>query len=181
MDGSGSTQPISGNVNAIPADGVKSAYSAVITNVVPASAATDLFTIIGSATKIVRIRNLALFGSQTVGSAVPFIVIKRSTADTGGTSTTGTAVPWSSADAAATAVVSGYTANPSALGTSLGSLSYEIPFLPIVKDQLFEYNFNLTPSQVYTLNSAAETIAINLNAATITGGSITLKMSWTEE
>lgn len=175
------TQVVSGTVTAIPADGVKSAYSVVMINVAPASAATDVFTIIGSGTKIVRIRALTVYGSQTTGSVVPISLVKRSTANTGGTSTTGTAVPFSSGDAAATAVVSAYTANPSSLGTSLGNLSYEIPFIPIVKDTLFDYNFNLVPYQVYTLNSAAETIAVNLGAATVTGGSLSLKIQWTEE
>lgn len=181
VDPSGSTQPVTGTVTAIPADGVKSAYTAVVKGVVPAAAATDVFTIIGSATKIVRIRDFVLFGAQTVGSIVPINIIKRSTANTGGTSTAGTAIPFSSTDAGATAVVSAYTANPSALGTSLGNLSFETPFLAILQDQLFEYNFNLVPYQVYTLNSAAETIAINLGGATVTGGNLALKMTWTEE
>lgn len=179
-DSSASVTPVSGTITAIPTDGVKSAYSVVMTNITPATSATDLFTIIGSGTKTVRIRNMVLYGSQTTGGVVAVSVIKRSTADTGGTSTTGTAIPWSSTDAAATAVVSAYTANPT-VGTPVGTLSYDIPFIPIVKDTLFEYNFNLLPFQVYTLNSAAETIAINLNATTVTGGSLTLKISWTEE
>ena len=181
VDASGTVTPVSGTVTAIPADGIKAAYSVVITGLTPASAATDVFTIIGSATKIVRIRDLVLFGSKTVGGNVPMFLIKRSTADTGGTSTPGTAVAWSSSNSAATAVVSAYTANPSALGTAIGNLSYETPFVPIVADMLFEYNFNLNPSQVYTLNSAAENIAVNFNGATVTGGSFALKMTWTEE
>lgn len=180
VDASGSTQPVSGTVTAIPADGVKAAYTAVVKTVASASAATDLFTISGSATKIIRIRDFVLFGGQTVGSLVPINIIKRSTANTGGTSTTGTAIPFSSSDAAATAVVTAYTANPTT-GTSLGNLSYETPFVANLQDQLFEYNFNLVPYQVYTLNSAAESIAINLAGATLTGGSFSLKMTWTEE
>lgn len=177
VDTSGSAQ----TVTAIPADGIKAAYSVVMTGIVPATSATDVFTIIGSGTKIVRIRAVTLYGAQTTGSVVPFFLIKRSTADTGGASTNGTAVPWSSGNPAATAVVSAYTANPSGLGTSLGNLSYEIPFVAIVQDTLFDYNFTLTPSEVYTLNTAAETIAVNLNATTVTGGSLAIKMSWTEE
>lgn len=181
VDGSGATQPVSGTVTAIPTDGTKSAYSVVIVGVTPASTATDVFTIIGSGSKIVRIRNMMVYGAQTTGSIVPVNIIKRSTANTGGTSTTGTAVPWSSANAAATAVVSAYTVNPSALGTSLGLLSYETPFIPILQDTLFQYDFSLVPYQTYTLNTAAETIAINLNGATVTGGSLAFKISWTEE
>lgn len=180
VDASGSSQPVTGTVTSIPTDGVKSAYAVVMTGITPAASATDLFTIIGSGTKTVRIRELIVYGTQTTGSTVPIFIVKRSTADTGGSSTTGTAIPFSSSDAAATAVVKAYTANPS-VGTPIGNLSYDVPFVAITQDILLSFDFNLLPYQVYTLNSAAETIAVNLNAATVSGGSFGVKIVWTEE
>jgi|SRR6185312_1890954 len=174
------TQPISGTVNSLPVDGTKATYSAVITGITPASSATDLFTITGSGTKIVRIRSLTVYGSQTTGGVVPISLIKRSSANTGGTSSTASAIAFDSTDPSATATVQSYTANPTT-GTAVGILNYDAPFVPNVIDQLLEYGFSYQPTQVYTLNSASELLAVNLNANTVTGGSFTFKITWTEE
>jgi len=96
-------------------------YSAAIGALVTAGAATDIFTITGSATKTIRITRIRIGGNSTTATWHIFLGIKRSTANTGGTSTVLTRVPHDSLNAAATATIRAYTANPT-LGTTVGTL-----------------------------------------------------------
>jgi hypothetical protein len=159
-------------------------YTAVITSVAAVAAATDIFTITGSATKTVRITKIAISGTSTSGVRTSVVVIKRSTANTGGTSTTPTAVPLDSTNAAATAVVRSYTANPT-VGTSVGSVRSAKMDFPTTATtngiQPFEFMLGgEAGQQPITLRGTTEVIAINLNGATITGGSFDLYIEWTE-
>ena len=97
--------------------------------VTPAATATDIVQIIGSATTLVSINRITISGTQTTGSMVKFVLAKRSTANTGGTFTSPTLVPHDSADAAATTVISNYTANPTSTGTLVGNIRQQfVPF-----------------------------------------------------
>src|SRR6266550_8344389 len=87
-------------------DGAKSTYSAAKVGLVPGSSATDFFTLTGSATKTVRITRITITATTTSATpvALDILLLKRSTANTGGTSTgSPTAVPHDSANPAATA------------------------------------------------------------------------------
>src|SRR5204863_4895248 len=103
-----------------PTDGQKATYGASITGLVVAASATDIFAITGSATKIVRITRLRISGVRTTGTDTDIQLIKRSTANTGGTSTNPTKVAYDSNDPASTATINAYTANPTGLGTAIG-------------------------------------------------------------
>src|SRR5689334_4986236 len=88
------------------------AYSAGILSLAPAASATDIFTITGSASKTIRVVEIALIGTQTTAGVVGIQLVKRSTANSAGTSSAPTVVPHDSASAAGTATVLAYTANP---------------------------------------------------------------------
>jgi hypothetical protein len=79
-------------VNNVPCDGNKATYSANILGLVSVATATDIFTIYGSATKTIKILRIGISATQTTGGAVNIQLIKRSTANTGGTSASSTAV-----------------------------------------------------------------------------------------
>lgn len=157
-------------------------YVANVIGLVPAASATDVFTITGSGTKVVRIYKVRVLGSQTHASVVQVNLIKRSTLDTGGTSSPITPTSMDSSDGAATAVVTSYTANPAALGTSVGNVGAFPTLVPNSVAQLFEALYDdFGMRKPVTLNNANENLAVNLSSTTIAGGSLTIEVTWTEQ
>lgn len=175
------------NVQAAPVDGIKATYRAAsVTGLAVAGAATDVFTITGSATKTIRIIKVSVAGTQTVAATNDIVFLKRSTANTAGTSTTRTAVPMDSNSAAATATVRTYTANPT-LGTLVGNLMVTQMVIPVAgggastqSTQPLEWKFGDT-GQAVVLRGTGEVFALNLNGQTITGSNFNLWIEWTEE
>jgi hypothetical protein len=98
-------------------------YAASVVAMTPAASATDFFTITGSATKTVRVKRVSCTGASTADGSAVVQGIRRTTADTAGTSTTPTIVKYDANDAAATAVVRAYTANPTVGSTTNGGLT----------------------------------------------------------
>ena len=152
-----------------------------------AASPTDVFTITGSATKVVRIRQIYFSASATNASSANFFLIKRSTANTGGTSTVRPAVPSDSDDGAATAEVRTYTANPT-LGTAVGTLrSYKLvvpqntPLGSASNGPLNEIYFGNNSQKAITLRGTSEVLALNMNGVTLTGNSFCVFIEWTEE
>lgn len=156
-------------------------YSAAF-NVAAAATATDIAVINGSATKTIYITKAIITGIQTTAGLADILLIKRSTADTGGTSTAQTAIPHDSADAAASGTVLAYTANPGALGTSVGSIRRA--FLPVagaasVVNPVVVFDFG-DKGKPITLRGIAQQLAINLNGVTLVGGSFDINFEWYE-
>lgn len=159
-------------------------YSAGFVGLVPPASATDIFTITGSATKTVRIKFIQMSASTTSGSGVAFnlSIVKRSTANSGGTSTTATAVPHDSTSAAGTAVVRGYTANPT-VGTLVGVVraTRTEAVTAGTSRQIGEYTFSNKNDQSIVLRGTSEVLAVNLNGASVTGPVVGCSIEWTEE
>jgi hypothetical protein len=184
VDGSGVTQPVSGTVTAVPVDGAKATYRASKIALSPAASATDIFTITGSASKTIRVTRVRISGTETTAGHAVFQLIKRSTANTAGTSASVTAVPLDSNDAAASATVLSYTANPT-LGTTIGSIAVSRIFLPAAATATGEESMLLTfgdlAAKALVLRGTSQVLAVNLNGATVTGGSLHIEIEWTEE
>lgn len=162
----------------------KATYTAAGT-VVPVTGATDLVTIIGSASKLVRLLRV-IFSGTILTTAINGSVsmIKRSAADTGGTSTAPTIVPLDSSNTPATAVLAAYTANPTALGTAVGTI-WQAKYLyqpaatnsPVMLTMDFQ-----GMAQAATLRGVAQQLALNLNAvAFASAGSVDYTFVFTEE
>jgi len=169
----------------VSTDSKKATYSAAFVGLVPAAATTDLVTITGSGTKTVRIIRMVLSTSTTSGSgiSVNVSVVKRSSANSGGTSSNAVAVPHDSNNAAATATVAGYTANPTTLGTAVGPIR-AIRYSAITaggNQNELTWEFGNRPSQAIVLRGTSQQLSINLNGASITGGIADLSVEWTEE
>lgn len=158
-------------------------YSAASTGIASATLATDIFTLTGSATKQVRVTRIHIDGTQTTTGTINVLLLKRSTANSGGTSATVAAVPHDSASAAATAVARSYTANPT-LGTLVGAVRSDkvlIGSTTTAGDEMV-YDFGGSSlTQAIVLRGTAEVLAVNLNATTATGGSFNISMEWIEE
>lgn len=108
-------------VNAKGQSGGLATYSARFTTYAGYATPTDMFTLTGSATKTILITSAVMNIQATTGAPAVVSLIKRSTANTGGTSTPATAIPYDSQNAAATATTNLYTVAPT-LGNTVGTL-----------------------------------------------------------
>lgn len=178
---------IASNQSPVPvtiSSGAAATYAVNIVGLSPASSPTDIITISGSGTKTVKVLDVRIFGSSSGGASAEFDLVKRSAADTGGTSATATPTQYNSGDAAATAVVKSYTANPSALGTSQGILDAELFFVPKVLGLLFDQKFDgssTSSGEGIVLNGASEFLAINMGGVTVSGASLSARIVWIEQ
>jgi hypothetical protein len=170
-------------VSATPVDGVKQTYSAVINNLAVAATPTDIFTITGSNSKTIRVTKIEIDATRTTAGSVDALLIKRSTANTGGTSAAATAVPHDSNNAAASATVLSYTANPT-LGTAVGTLRTTKMFIATTTTagaEHVEWDFGNRPGQAIVLRGTSQVLAINLNSVAVAGSSFDIYVEWTEE
>ena len=158
-------------------------YSAAVVGLTVAATATDIFTLTGSATKTIRVSRILVNGVQTTAAQVNILLIRRSTADTLGTSTAQTAATYDTTNAAATATVLAYTANPT-LGTTVGTASARRVFIPgaaTASDaQGLEIVSGDVGQQLMTLRGIAQVLAVNLGGVTVVGGSLNITIEWTE-
>ncbi len=173
---------ITAGISAAPIDGTKATYSAAIRNLVLVTGATDFFTITGSATKTVKVVRISVNGVRTVSQNNDMILLKRSTANSGGTSSIPTIVPHDSNSAVATAVVRAYTANPT-LGTLAGIMKAFKMFINAVGTgisdaTLWEAKY---PSQAFTLRGTSEVLSVSFGAQAISGADFDCDIEWTEE
>lgn len=162
-------------------DGNKLTYSAAFT--AAAGVTGDLLTIQGGTGRAIRVTRVSLSGTATAATDVDVTLVKRSTADTGGTATALTAVPHDSNNSAAVASVSLWTAAPTP-GTSIGTIRSEkvLANVATAQAELLEWIFGVRPgAQAPVLRGgSAATIALTLSSAPA-GGSWDGDIEWTEE
>lgn len=194
---SASAQCVSvGGVNSVPQPGMGCAseptiatYGATSVGLVPASTATDVFCLTGSASKVIRVQRLRLSGSAGTLVNVPVTVLKRASANSGGTLATTTALPVAypldSTNVAATATLSAWTANPTLNDSSPGILAAATLGLSTTGTTLsgtgvlFDWesrNF----MQAVTLRGVAQQMCVNLNAVSVSSGVVNINVAWTE-
>lgn len=100
-------------------------YSMVASAIAPAASATDFVTLTGSATKTIWVHEAGCSGTSTAAATHVIVALKRSTANSGGTSAALTEVPHDSSMSAATATGLSYTANPTT-GTLVGNVGAQM-------------------------------------------------------
>ena len=161
-------------------------YSAAALSVTMALTATDVFCISGSATKTVAIKAMQLTAIATAATTTDLLITKRSALNTGGTSVADTAVPMDSNNAAATATVYHYTANPAALGTAVGNVHADkYSFAAATgapSNTLIPYTF--TPdifTQPLILRGTAQSACFDMNGITPAGTVFSADIYWTEQ
>jgi hypothetical protein len=162
-------------------------YMAATGPITPAATPTDIFQIGGSASKIIRVRRIFIDVAQTSDGTNNWFLIKRSAANSGGTAVNATKIPLDSGDAAATAIVRHYTANPTpgaAVGNllvrrvgspSAGSGGYVPNGIGLVIDFVKDFG------RPIVLRGVAESIVWNFNGAAVPAG-MTVQCGgvWTE-
>lgn len=182
-----------GQIAQIPAS--IATYAAASTPTAPAAATTDLFTLTGADNIEGQILYIGLnLELSAVGATTPRpLIVKRSAANTGGTSGAVTAVPLSSEWGAAACSVLAYTANPAALGASVGRIISGL-MNGAGNTALFQSNAAGVQVPVYvwtpggdalSVRAATEVIAVNFNGVlppgTIAGGGLCCTFIWTEK
>jgi hypothetical protein len=176
-----------GNLS-VSLEGGKPSYAAGIEILAASMAAnaTDVFQIIGAAGKIIKIQRIQVSADATAAASVDMYLLKRTTANTGGTVSAVTGVAYDSVDLAPSATVQVYTANPSALGTGQiiridgyalpAASTTGYPFNPIVWD------FGTRNAKCPTLRGVGESLVFNWGGQAInTGLDIWIDIEWTEE
>lgn len=162
-------------------------YSAGSASIVVSTAgATDVWTISGSSSRLIRIQGIRITGESSANAAVDVSIIKRSTNSSGGTSTALTAVSHDSTNPAATATILAYTVNPTTLGSTVGILRSEHAIFagnsaPNIAITVTLYQFSIYDGQPPTLRSTSEQLCVNLNGIVLGQGNITVDAQWTEE
>lgn len=150
-------------------------------NITAAATPSDIAILPGSATTTVFVTKVTISGIQTTGGLAEVLLIKRSAANTGGTSGAMTAIPHDSADAAATAAPLAYTANPTP-GAAVGT--FRRGYQPIgattsIVNPLVVYDFG-DKGRPIILRGIAQGLAVNLNGVTVTGGTFDVCFEWFE-
>ena len=148
-----------------------------------ASSTTDFFTISGSSTKKIKIIRVCLSGTGSFSNTTNLLCIKRSTLNSGGTSSSVTAVPNDSLDPAATAIVKSYTANPSSLGTTVGNVrAIKYSFTPSNSETKSVTHLDIEfKNRPIILNDENESLCLNLSGATVWSASAAICIEWIEE
>lgn len=155
---------------------------------VPPAAATDVCLLNGSATKTVKVRRIILSGASNVVQSDPVAIIKRSTANSGGTTGALTEVPYDSVNSltnaanAATAVALNYTA-VGTVGTAVGTLAdphMQWSNLTTGLGSQLVITFGQLGSPV-VLRGVAQGLAVNLNTMTYLTPVLSCTFEWTEE
>jgi hypothetical protein len=151
----------------------------------PQTAAGDAVCIFGSPTKTVRVKRIAITGTDTTAQTVTAALVLRSTTNTGGTSTTPTVGTLDASNAAGTAVVRAYTAIPTP-GTAIATVRAQAIPLPAAASATqyppVTWDFGTNNTQDIVLRGTAQGACVNFPAAFNTAGAIVnVDVTWTEQ
>lgn len=169
----------------VSTNGTRATFHYVAQDVTPVATATDVVVLSGSASKVIRVTKVSVVGTATAASIYDHYIVKRTTANTGGTSTTKTAAQSDSNDAAQTATLSLYTANPTT-GTGVtveGNKTYlAAGATPGAAALPYVYTFGTRNDKAIVLRGTAESLAINFGGQAVpSGANLYLSIEWTED
>jgi hypothetical protein len=74
-------------IQAVSIEGTRATFSVGAAGITPAATATDILTLYGSGTKTVRVSRIKISGTATSGATADILLVRRSTANSGGTAT----------------------------------------------------------------------------------------------
>ncbi len=172
------------SAQSVATEGVRATYSYASQANTPAASPTDIFKIAGSATKVIRITRISIGGIATTAGYLKIALVRRSTAGSGGTATNPAALKHDTSDAAASATLTLYTANPT-VGTAVGTLHASRVFLPLVTatgSAPLVWDFTNRNEEAIVLRGTTDILAINGVADTVpAGGVLDIDVTWIEE
>lgn len=172
-------------IAAVDTESLKNTYSYTTASMVLQAAPADIFQLAGAASIVTRIKRIWAQVGSTVSGKLNLQVIKRSTGSTGGTSASGTLSKYDSGDATNSSLVTVWTANPSATGTTISSMfNFMQPVnAAATPQQAPSLLFSIDNAKALVLRGAAEFLVINGSLSTLTNAdnAITLNVEFTEE
>lgn len=151
------------------------------------STATDIWTLAGNATTVVKVLFLLITSTANAAATGRLQVLRRSAANTGGTTASPTVAKADSRNAASSSTPAHYTAHPTALGTSAGAIASQQfgqqvnTAVPIQQPFVLDFRTYMG-GQTLRLNGTSEILAVNAAAALGgTGNAWDIQVCWTEE
>lgn len=172
-------------VASVNVEGTKATYSVVVPDATPYATATDFFTLVGSASKTIRITRVEIEGDATAAALADIYLYKRTAADTGGTASQPAIAQHDSGDAAPSAVANLYSVVPTGLGAGNLVKAGRL-YLPAAGTPTFPntkiFDFSARSEKALVLRGVAQALAINWGGAAVPAGtSLYISVSWTEE
>lgn len=152
---------------------------------VPQTGAGDAVCLVGSATKTIWVQRVQFSGFKTtLQPGVVANLVKRTVANTGGTSSAGTIAKMDSNNGAATAVLNGYTVVPTpGAGANVRSqyVSFAAATTVVSAPTIWDFSaVNL--SQPVVLRGVAQALCVNFPAAFTTDGpALSADFTWSEQ
>jgi hypothetical protein len=161
-------------------------YSYRAADFTPAATPTDVLALVGATGKCIRITKIGISGSATAAALLDVYITKRTTLNTGGTSSSPVATKYDSLDGAPSGTLLLYTANASGLGTGTGlegdKIYLAVQGTPTSAPSHWMVDYTGLESKCPILRNASESISINFAGATLAAGtSLYLYIEWTEE
>ena len=178
----------SGSFTALPAQ--QTTYSAFFNGIVVAANPTDIITLQGSSTRVVRVLEVHCDATSTANGLTQIVALKRSTPDQAGTFTVPTAVAHdSNSPVLPAAIPAAYTVNATTVGTLVSNYraflmatvtSSSISLSPVGMNWNFA-DLVQGEAQLPTLRGANQLFALNGAATSFPAGSkLNCHMTWTE-
>lgn len=167
-------------------------YTATSVGLVPAASATDIFCINASSAKTITVRRVVIGGTAGTAITTPFLLYRRVSQDTGGTAATSlalpVAVPHISSDAAATATLTAYTANPTVVDSSpslMGALLVDLPVTTaaggrVDVERIFGTGSDMFSKGLDLIKGSTQQLCVNLNGVSVSSGVLSITAEWTE-
>lgn len=165
----------------VTTEGIAATYGVSGVAITPAATPTDVVLLTGSATKTVRVKRVSISGLATTTGTMDVALVKRTAANTG-TATNPSIALFDSNDGAASAVVSQYSANPSALGAGIAISDQKLNFGVAGSSGTVVFDFATRNDKPIILRGVAQGLAINLNGQAVpAGGTLSYSILWEED
>lgn len=156
----------------------------VTNNVLGDTTVSDVFTLNGSNIRTVRILKMGITLKQTTSAVLSVALLKRSTANSGGSFSNPTIVVFDTSNQNPTSVVTAY-AKPPTLGNLVGivnSFFINSSSDTSIASENFISDFTTAPTTPLVLRGVNESISWNLNGIALpTGLAVSAFILWTEE
>jgi hypothetical protein len=163
-------------------EGTKATYSCGVIGYAAYATPTDLLTLVGSGTKVVRVTRVAVSAFATAAITEALQLIKRTAANTGGTASQPSIAQHDSNDGVPTAVVNLYSVVPSGLGAGVNVRAQEINLGATGAGGSVIWDFTVRNGKGIVLRGVAQCLALNWDgAAWPSGGTMAIDVEWTEE
>lgn len=165
----------------ILAEGFRANYGYGAAQITPAATPTDIVTLYGAANVVARVKKIIVSGIATTAGSMDVSIVKRTAANTAGTSAAKTPGKYDSADGAPAATLSEYSANPTALGAGVTLLNKILNLGLAGAAGTVEFDFSKNNDKPLLLRGAAQGVAINLNGQAVpAGGKVSYTIEWEE-